>query len=465
VLFNSYDFIFLFLPLTLLTLYVARRCASRTIAVWTVGVSSLVFYGAWQTSLVPLLLASVGGNYLIGTKIIAASTDRAKRNWVALGVAANLAVIGYFKYTGFFLGNLNALAGTQIPIPEIILPIGISFFTFTQIAFLVDARRGHFTRSYPFADYLLFVTFFPHLVAGPILIHKFVIPQFEAKGFGRPTIRVTYAGAVLFCIGLFKKVMVADSLAPHVNLLYATAATLSTAEAWLAALLYTLQLYFDFSGYSDMALGLAYLINVRIPNNFNSPYRAASMTEFWRRWHISLSRFLRDYLYIPLGGNRRGAVRQMGNLLITMLLAGLWHGAGWTFIVWGGVHGLMLAINHTWRRLGINMPRALAWIVTFLPVMFAWVIFRATTLHDAGTIFGAMAGMHSAAVTYPLGAGVKRLTIAGVALLAWCVLTPPARWYAIRKNPSVLMACMFAVMLLISVINIAKPTTFLYFQF
>jgi len=318
MLFNSYDFVFLFLPFTLVALYCARRFLALRVAVWTIGAASLVFYAAWSVHLLPVLLVSVAANYLIGMQIISSKGEKLKRCWLTLGVAGNLATIGYFKYTGFILSTVVRLTGHSILIPDIVLPVGISFFTFTQIAFLVDASRGHYPHKYPFPDYLLFVTFFPHLVAGPILIHKFVIPQFESERFGRPSVRTAYAGTVLFCIGLFKKVMIADSLAPYVNLLYASPATLSMPEAWLAALLYTLQLYFDFSGYSDMAFGLALLMNVRIPNNFNSPYKAASMTEFWRRWHISLSRFLRDYLYIPLGGNRKGPTRQTLNLLTTM---------------------------------------------------------------------------------------------------------------------------------------------------
>jgi len=348
---------------------------------------------------------------------------------------------------------------------DIVLPIGISFFTFTQIAFLVDTFRKDRPHRYAFPDYLLFVTFFPHLIAGPILIHKFVIPQFESQRFGRPSAHVAYAGLVFLCGGLFKKVIIADTLAPYVNLLYSHATSLTTTEAWLAALLYTLQLYFDFSGYSEIAVGVALFMNVRIPINFNSPYRSASIIEFWRRWHLSLSRFLRDYLYIPLGGNRKGEARRNVNLVITMLLGGLWHGASWNFIVWGGLHGLMLAVNHQWRKLGIPLPRAAAWLITMVSVLAAWVIFRSATLADAGAILDAMTGRTNSFPSHPLGTGSSKLALTGAALLAWCVLTPPMRWYAIRRRPSMVMAFVFAAMLVLSIINIAKPTEFLYFQF
>jgi alginate O-acetyltransferase complex protein AlgI len=348
VLFNSYEFLFAFLPILLAGLFLLVAFGWARAAVWWVGLGSIVFYGLGSPEFVPLLVVSTVANYAIGTRILVhnGSGDEARlaKRWLIFGIAANLAALAYFKYTNFFLNNLSALSGWQAQWPRIVLPVGISFFTFTQIAFLVDCRRGEAHR-YRFWDYLLFVSFFPHLVAGPILNHKSILPQIDSRGFGRPGPQEVYAALIFFSIGLFKKTIIADSVAPMVQVVFNTPTPLF-ADAWAGALLYTFQLYYDFSGYSEMAVGLALLMNVRIPINFNSPYKSTSIVEFWRRWHISLSNFLRDYLYIPLGGNRLGTRRRYANLLATMVLGGLWHGAGWTFLVWGTLHGLGLAITH-----------------------------------------------------------------------------------------------------------------------
>ena len=272
---------------------------------------------------------------------------------LVLAVAGDLALLGYFKYAGFLVGTADQFLGGAWPIPAIVLPLGISFFTLTQIAFLVDTARSQ-ARDYKFTHYLLFVCYFPHLIAGPILHHKELMPQLDRADIVRFSPRRLALGLSYFTIGLFKKTVIADALSPYVGRVFDGAAqgmAPSGAEAWGAVLAYTLQLYFDFSGYSDMAIGLARMFGVRLPLNFDSPYKAVSIIEFWRRWHMTLSRFLRDYLYIPLGGNRHGTVRRYVNLLLTMLIGGLWHGAGWNFMLWGGLHGLYLAVNHLWRAL------------------------------------------------------------------------------------------------------------------
>jgi D-alanyl-lipoteichoic acid acyltransferase DltB (MBOAT superfamily) len=404
VLFNSYAFIFAFLPVTFAGTFWLGRRDPRLAALW-IGVASLVFYAAWDARFVLLLLSSVAFNYGAGFCIarlrVAGRADLA-RNALIAAVVGDLALLGYFKYANFFLASANHLLGASWPALEVVLPLGISFFTFTQIAFLVDAYRG-IAREYSFVHYLMFVTYFPHLIAGPLYHHGQMMPQFMRVETYRVNLTNVGAGLSIFILGLAKKVLVADGLAEYANPVFDAAhdgSLLSFAEAWIGALAYTLQLYFDFSGYSDMAIGLALMFNVRLPLNFDSPYRAASIIDFWRRWHMTLSAFLRDYLYIPLGGNRRGKTRRYLNVAATMLLGGLWHGAGWTFVAWGGLHGLYLLVNHAWRELksrlgwgaGGRVAALAAAGLTFLAVVVGWVFFRADSLSTAWAMLGAMAG-------------------------------------------------------------------------
>jgi alginate O-acetyltransferase complex protein AlgI len=310
---------------------------------------------------------------------------------LAVAITANLLLLGYFKYANFFL----AAFGTEWSLGAVILPLGISFYTFTQIAYLVDIYRAE-PAGASYSKYLLFVTVFPHLIAGPILHHREIMPQFGRRI--TPTAENFAIGLTIFAIGLFKKVMLADGVAPYASPVFDAAAQgqpITFLEAWGGALAYTLQLYFDFSGYSDMAIGLARLFGITFPINFASPYKATSIIEFWRRWHITLSRFLRDYLYIALGGNRHGSMRRYVNLMVTMLLGGLWHGAGWTFIIWGGLHGLYLVINHLWRAAGLRIGSdLLSGAITFVAVVAAWVFFRAASVDAALNILSGMAGLH-----------------------------------------------------------------------
>lgn len=325
------------------------------------------------------------------------------------GVVSNLALLCYYKYANFFVDNLNILAGTSVQLETIVLPLAISFFTFQQIAYLVDTWRGY-TREYGFLHYALFVTFFPQLVAGPIVHHKEMLPQFLRDTLYRLRSINLAVGITIFTIGLFKKAVIADGIALYANPVFdasAAGAPLTLFEAWGGALSYTFQIYFDFSGYSDMAIGVARMFGVRLPLNFNSPYKATSIVHFWRRWHITLSRFLRDYVYISLGGNRKGELRRLVNLFITMLLGGIWHGAGWTFVLWGGLHGIYLIINHGWYRLmRILWPhhhrhlfiRLVAWLVTFIAVVFAWVPFRSTSLQATWEMWQGMVGINGVAL-------------------------------------------------------------------
>lgn len=407
MLFNSYIFIFLFLPITLLGFHlIGSQGHHRVAGAWLVA-TSLFFYGWWNPAYLGLILGSMLFNYVVGVALSSragkGANTQAKAILVA-GIAANLGLLGYYKYANFFVDNLNALLGHNLVLDTIILPLGVSFFTFTQIAYLVDAHRG-LVHEYSFLHYSLFVTFFPHLIAGPVLHHKEMMPQFAQSTLYRLKAEHLAVGLTIFALGLFKKVVLADGVAVYATPVF-NAAEAGTAltffEAWGGALAYTFQLYFDFSGYSDMAIGLARMFGVRFPLNFNSPYKATSIIDFWRLWHITLSRFLRDYLYIPLGGSRKGEARRLTNLLITMLLGGLWHGAGWTFVLWGGLHGCYLVVNHIWRKWrasrghihGTPFGQFFAWLLTMLAVIVAWVPFRAEGMAATQTMLGAMFGLN-----------------------------------------------------------------------
>ena len=390
MLFNSYEFIFMFLPIMFVVyFYLMSKRVVLGAKIWLVA-GSLFFYSYWNITYLPLILLSMFTNYGVGLTLV--NQDRVKissKTVLAFGIFFNLALLGYFKYTDFFLENFNGIFGSNIPLPHIILPLGISFFTFTQIAFLVDAYKKE-AKEYNIFNYMLFVTYFPHLLAGPILHHKEMMPQFASVKNYVKNYRNIALGLFIFSIGLFKKVVIADNFAVWANAGFDTATTLNLIEAWATSLSYTFQLYFDFSGYTDMAIGVSLMFNIKLPINFNSPYKALSIQDFWRRWHITLSRFLRDYLYIPLGGNRKGEIRTYANLITTFLLGGLWHGAGWTFIIWGAMHGIALAIHRAWSNLGFKLNKILAWFITFNFVNIAWIFFRAKDFESAMKVLGGM---------------------------------------------------------------------------
>ncbi|CUI16814.1 alginate O-acetyltransferase [Candidatus Protochlamydia naegleriophila] len=389
MLFNSYSFLLLYLPVVLTGFFgLAKLRLTQAARAWLLF-SSLFFYAYWDIRFLPLLLASIFFNYGCGKTILQAS-ERIKKIILCLGVGGDLALLFYFKYYNFFLGMF-----TDNSLIEVLLPLGISFFTFTQIAYLVDAYQGK-ADSCDIISYGLFVTVFPHLIAGPILHHKEMLKQFTHLRMYVVSWPHIAQGCFLFVIGICKKVMIADHLAVFVKPVFDNAfvENIAFVQAWFAALSYTLQLYFDFSGYSDMAVGLGLLFNLHLPINFNSPYKADSIIDFWRRWHITLSNFLRDYLYISLGGNRQGQIAKWRNLLLTMLLGGLWHGAGWTFVVWGACHGCFLVINHLWRHFKLSMPRMPAKVLTLLAVIFSWVIFRSPDLPSAFNIISGMLGLN-----------------------------------------------------------------------
>jgi len=405
MLFNSYLFIFAFLPVVLAGYFALGRRSNLAPVVW-LALASLAFYALGNWQYVPLLLASIAFNYGIGYLLIARDL-RSKARFAVLtaGVAGDLLVLGIFKYAGFLAANFNAVFSTGFVV-HILLPVGISFYSFTQIAFLVDAYRGLAT-EYSFVHYLLFATYFPHLIAGPILHHAEIMPQFSSASPYRMSARSFGIGLTVFGIGLVKKVLIADPFGDIASGIFAAAhggLHIRLVAAWAGVLAYTFQLYFDFSGYSDMAIGIAKLFGIDLPINFLSPYKSTSIIQFWQRWHMTLSRFLRDYLYFPLGGNRKGKLRRYVNLMITMVLGGLWHGANYTFLIWGGLHGCYLMANHAWRAAGwqTNPPSRLANLAagatTVLAVMVAWVFFRAEDMPTAFNVLGGMAGVNGIAV-------------------------------------------------------------------
>jgi alginate O-acetyltransferase complex protein AlgI len=502
MLFSSYAFLFQFLPVVALAFAVARRYSPRC-GIWALAFASLVFYGAWKPIYLLLLLASIGVNFWLGLKM---EDPLRRRHFGTLGVALNLAALCYFKYTNFLFDSLTTLTGTPLPFVNVILPLGISFFTFQQIAYLVDVMRGAKVER-DIVSYTLFVSFFPHLIAGPLVHHAEMIPQFKRARSGRSTV-LAARGLAIFAAGLFKKVVIADNLAQFVTPVFAhldAGGGVTTPWAWLSTLAYSLQIYFDFSGYSDMAVGLALLFGIRLPVNFRSPYKAVSIIEFWRRWHITLSRFLRDYLYIPLGGNRLGEQRRYINLAVTMLLGGLWHGAAWNFVIWGGLHGIYLCINHLWRGWrGDAAPMAtgaaatatkiLCWAVTFFAVVIAWVFFRARTAAGAWQMLGSLFGFEAGSSAYaspgilrvmdlPILVGEQSLLLVGggaVALaLAIALGLPnvpqlfryreyrraPERRAFVHWRPNGAWALFTALAFAISLFGMWQRLEFLYFQF
>ena len=420
MLFNSQEFIFLFLPITF---FIYFFLLSKRLIVGAKGFlvfSSLFFYSWWNIAYLPLILVSMLFNYIVGNSLNGnlEKIKVSKKTLLSIGVIANLSLLGYFKYMDFFIKNFNGIFNGEIPLLHLALPLAISFFTFQQIAYLVDSYRKE-TGEYDFLNYALFVTFFPQLIAGPIVHHKEMMPQFASKWNLVKNYKNIAIGLFIFSVGLFKKVIIADQFATWATPGFDTATTLTLLEGWVTSLSYTFQLYFDFSGYTDMAIGAALLFNIKLPINFNSPYKAKDIQDFWRRWHITLSRFLRDYIYIPLGGNRKGSFRTYNNLMTTFILGGLWHGAGWTFIFWGFLHGAALAIHRLWQNLGFKMNAVLAWFITFNFVNIAWVFFRAKEWDDAIKVLKAMFGMSGILFSSKYAEKLAFLQEYGVEFGAW----------------------------------------------
>jgi alginate O-acetyltransferase complex protein AlgI len=396
MLFTTWPFVFVFLPATLVIVSFAIRVAGRSAGIAALIAASLVFYGYWKWSGVILIAASIALNFTVAQGILKSST-RWRKPLLAVGVIADLSVLACYKYANFFAVNAGISGSTAALFSNIVLPLGLSFYTFQQIAFIVDTYNGKVKAD--FRNYAIAVTFFPHLIAGPLVHYRNIIGQFQTT-FGVSWAYI-FAGLPIFIVGLVKKTFIADNVALLVDPIFARAENgpVEFFSSWTAALGYTVQLYFDFSGYSDMAIGLAAMFGIALPVNFFSPYKATSIIDFWRRWHITLSEFLRDYLYIPLGGNRSGSSRRYVNLMIVMTLGGLWHGAGWNFVAWGFLHGVLLMVNNLWRWIvGGRIDDAsfvmtpIYWMATFLSVVVGWVLFRAGSFVAFNNLFAGMTG-------------------------------------------------------------------------
>lgn len=400
LLFNSYEFIFIFLPVTFFVYFYLNKQKLTDTSKGFLIISSLFFYSWWNIVYLPLIIVSMLFNFFLGKSLANGKEfvhvqrkylKISRKSLLFIGVIVNLSLLGYFKYSDFIIGNINYILSADFELLHLALPLAISFFTFQQIAYLVDSYRRE-TREYDILNYAIFVTFFPQLIAGPIVHHKEMMPQFAKARHKIISYKNLVLGLFIFSVGLFKKVVIADTFSKWANVGFDTATTLSLFEAWGTSLSYTFQLYFDFSGYSDMAIGLALLFNIRLPINFNSPYKAVNIQDFWRRWHITLSRFLRDYVYIPLGGSKVGNLATYNNLMATFLLGGIWHGAGWTFVFWGFLHGLALVIQRLWSQLGLKLWNWFAWFITFNFINVAWIFFRANEWSDAVKILKGMVG-------------------------------------------------------------------------
>jgi alginate O-acetyltransferase complex protein AlgI len=473
MLFNSQLFLIVFLPFALVLQWIV---ADR----WRWWIASMlflsaIFYSYWNPPLLLLLVGSILLNWWTARQF-----GRTRDTiWLTAGIAADLVILGTFKYFDFFLGSIASVAGLAYQPLAIALPLGISFFSFQQIGYMVDLRRG-VAKPHPLVRYALYVSFFPHLIAGPLLRHSEFFASLDRKRPREETVRLYGQGLALVVFGLMKKVLVADNLGFAVNQIYGHAATgpLSFAEGWLGGLGFALQIYFDFSGYSDIAIGLGLLFGIVIPDNFDAPYRTTCVIDFWRRWHMTLSRMLRDYLYISLGGSRYGLSRQVAALLVTMLLGGLWHGAGWTFVIWGGLHGIALTANHLWRRTGAAMPTPLGWLITFVFVVAAFVIFRADTLSSARHVLGAMAGadglswqvrLAESGWRPPLLGSILNETLMWLAIAFGVAVIGPTSQVVVRAKlkPRWGVALAFAVILAYLIVELGGEggAEFVYFQF
>lgn len=489
MLFNSFEFIFGFLPVSFIVYFLLNKKRLTVAANAWLLFASLVFYSWWNVKYLPLMLTSILFNYTIGYLLVEHESLKkqlvSKKGIFITGLLGNLAFLGYFKYTDFFISNVNTVLKTNLPLLDIVLPLGISFFTITQIAFLVDCYEG-LVEDRRLLSYALFVTFFPHLLAGPILHHKEMMPQFENVRNKVLNYRNLCHGLFIFFIGLFKKVVIADELAQTVKIGFDTAPSLNMVEAWVTSLSYSMQLYFDFSGYSDMAIGVGLMFNIVLPVNFNSPYKASNIIDFWRRWHMSLTSFITTYLYAPIMRSFKRITfgKSMVATFAAMFIAGIWHGAGWTFVIWGALHGGALVVNHLWKRRKLVMPRALGWLLTFLFVNFAFVFFRAKEISDAFKVLKGMAGMNGilpAAIDHFTFAAMGRgsfwkallanlkgndgLVWSLVAVLIFSIVFKNSTELERSFRPTWRTLTFVVFIAFFSLFNLNKVSEFLYFQF
>lgn len=455
MLFNSYVFIFAFLPIAMLLYYGLNHLKKYTAAKIALIVLSVFFYGYNHPGYALILLASIGMNY--GLHYILTQERKAgfRRTCLIFGIVFNLGMLGYFKYLGFFAENINRLFGSSLPILQIVLPLGISFFTFQQVSFVIDSYYKT-TRRYGIVDYALFVSFFPQLIAGPIVLHSEIVPQFQEKAKKKIDYDNLAAGIRYFALGMAKKVLIADAFGKIVDAGYGDIWALGRWEAVSVMLCYTMQIYFDFSGYCDMAAGLGKLFNIDIPMNFNSPYKATSIGGFWKRWHMTLTRFFTTYLYIPLGGSRKGKLRTYVNVMIIFTVSGLWHGADWSFVLWGALHGAAMVLERISRD-KVALPKWLGFLLTFGFINVTWVFFRADSIGQACSLFGRMLRG---------GGGVPWLEFAGILVAVIVALFMKNTHERVKeKELSWKIALVDSVLFVVSVFWLSQVATFLYFNF
>lgn len=475
MLFNSYIFLLVFLPIVMFVWWaLARREHARL--VW-LTLASYMFYSYFEfprgLALLPLLLASTTADYIAGVQMSRTSSVRRRKQWLLCALSVNLGLLIYFKYLGFFesiTSGVLAMAGVpvEVPIHSLVLPIGISFYTFNSMSYSIDIYRGKVEPARTFVHYSAFVSLFPHLIAGPIVRYADIADQLDSLK-RRLTSTMVSVGAFFMICGLTKKLLLADTLAPTVDRMFAAADSLSFLSAWAASIGYSLQMYFDFSGYSDMAVGLAMILGFTFPQNFASPYKARDIAEFWRCWHMTLSRWMRDYVFIPLGGSQGSRLRTARNLFITMLLVGLWHGAAWTFVVFGLAQGVFLGAHAIARSLGLWRPPA--WMgraLTYLSFVVTLMVFRSPSLDIAGTMFGAMIGLHGIGIgdvgDASIASAIPILFIVQIGvLLAWVNIAPNTFEYQLpaTRRAAIVLGILFAA----DIALVAAPSPFLYFQF
>lgn len=487
MLFNSYIFILLFLPLALIGYFGLNSIKKETLAKIFLTLMSLWFYAYFNYSYLFIILGSIFCNFILSKQIEKNLQNiKLKKVFLSAGIIFNIGIIFYFKYFNFFMENVNVIFRTDYVFKEILMPLGISFFTFQQISYLVDSTRGE-TKNYSFVDYALFVSFFPQLVAGPIVFHDEILPQFKDSLRKKINQGNIAKGLWIISVGLAKKVLIADVIAKGVNYGFENTDLLSTADAWLVVLCYTLQIYFDFSGYCDMAIGIAKMFNIDLPLNFNSPYKATTVTDFWKRWHMTLTRFLTKYLYIPLGGNRKGFARTLCNILIVYLISGLWHGAAWTFIVWGLMHGIVRVFERiTWKYIE-KIPGIIRTVFTFVFINITWVIFRATSIENAFQMYRKMFTWNGAKFSNALMeqfdileltyieehihalqnfvAAHTWVNMSVIVAIAIFIVFGTRNCYEKDFKPTIINAITTIILLVWSVISLSGFSEFLYFNF
>lgn len=487
MLFNSYEFIFAFLPVTFFVYFYLNSKRLTEAGKGFLVLSSLFFYSWWNVAYLPIILVSMVFNYVVGVSLVKAKehTRVRKKNLLVFGIIANVALLAYFKYADFLIENVNMAIDGHLSLLHLVLPLAISFFTFQQIAYLVDSYRGE-TREYNFLNYANFVAFFPQLIAGPIVHHKEMMPQFANTRNKVKNYNNIAAGLFIFSIGLFKKVIIADTFSVWATVGFDGAETLNFIEAWITSLSYTFQLYFDFSGYTDMAIGAALLFNIKLPINFYSPYKATSIQDFWRRWHITLSRFLRDYIYVPLGGNRKGNFATLNNIMATFIIGGIWHGAGWTFVFWGFLHGFALVIHRVWTNLGFRLWTWLAWLITFNFVNIGWVFFRAKEWDDAIKVLSGMFSLDQIVLPHQLENKLAFLSQYGIGFkMNWLPETTSDIWTFVWLLIGFILTLVFkntvqqldsfklnyqtvllsGIAFVVGILSLNKISEFLYFNF